>query len=133
VGGFVRDLFIRPGGGLTLDESLHTAMPAEFDIDIVIEGDAIALAQRMSDLYGGRVVPHRQFGTAKWLLRDEPGVNVAQLMADLGVDGTLADLPAHLDFVTARTEFYTAPTVLPTVESSSIKLDLLRRDFTINT
>ena len=43
------------------------------------------------------------------------------------------DLPAHLDFVTARTEFYTAPTVLPTVESSSIKLDLHRRDFTINT
>jgi tRNA nucleotidyltransferase (CCA-adding enzyme) len=35
--------------------------------------------------------------------------------------------------VTARTEFYTAPTVLPTVELSNIKLDLHRRDFTINT
>jgi tRNA nucleotidyltransferase (CCA-adding enzyme) len=43
------------------------------------------------------------------------------------------ELPQHLDFVTARTEFYTAPSVLPTVESSSIKLDLHRRDFTINT
>ncbi len=41
--------------------------------------------------------------------------------------------PDHLDFVTARTEFYTAPSVLPTVEQSSIKLDLHRRDFTINT
>ncbi len=46
---------------------------------------------------------------------------------------TQDDLPAHLDFVSARTEFYTAPTVLPTVESGSIKLDLHRRDFTINT
>ena len=42
-------------------------------------------------------------------------------------------LPAHLDFVTARTEFYTEPAVLPTVQQSSIKLDLHRRDFTINT
>jgi len=35
--------------------------------------------------------------------------------------------------VTARTEFYENPTALPTVEQSSIKLDLHRRDFTINT
>jgi tRNA nucleotidyltransferase (CCA-adding enzyme) len=46
---------------------------------------------------------------------------------------TNGDLPPHLDFVTARTEFYTEPTALPTVERSSIKLDLHRRDFTINT
>ena len=45
----------------------------------------------------------------------------------------LEELPAHLDFVTARTEFYTEPTVLPTVQQGSIKLDLHRRDFTINT
>lgn len=43
------------------------------------------------------------------------------------------ELPPHLDFVTARTEFYTEPAVLPTVQQSSIKLDLHRRDFTINT
>jgi tRNA nucleotidyltransferase (CCA-adding enzyme) len=42
-------------------------------------------------------------------------------------------LPAFLDFITARTEFYTYPTALPTVETGSIKLDLHRRDFTINT
>ncbi|HXF61171.1 MAG TPA: hypothetical protein VNK95_06120, partial [Caldilineaceae bacterium] len=53
--------------------------------------------------------------------------------ADLGVQENGGSLPPHLDFVTARTEFYTAPTVLPTVEDSSIKLDLHRRDFTINT
>ncbi|MFL7809185.1 MAG: CCA tRNA nucleotidyltransferase, partial [Anaerolineae bacterium] len=35
--------------------------------------------------------------------------------------------------VTARTEFYAQPTALPEVASSSIKQDLHRRDFTINT
>jgi tRNA nucleotidyltransferase (CCA-adding enzyme) len=88
----------------------------------------------MQSLYGGRIVPHKRFNTAKWLL-DEPNnpVESAKLLADLVAPGTLHDLPSHLDFVTARTEFYTAPTVLPTVEDSSIKLDLHRRDFTINT
>ena len=38
-----------------------------------------------------------------------------------------------MDLVSARTEFYTHPTALPTVERGSIKLDLHRRDFTINT
>ena len=43
------------------------------------------------------------------------------------------NLPTFLDFITARTEFYTRPTALPTVSRGSIKLDLHRRDFTINT
>jgi tRNA nucleotidyltransferase (CCA-adding enzyme) len=124
VGGFVRDLLL---DGHLLD----MAAP---DMDIVIEGNAIAFAQRMQSLYGGRIVPHKRFNTAKWLLAD-PGhpVNTHKLLADLDTEGAIHDLPAHLDFVTARTEFYTAPTVLPTVEDSSIKLDLHRRDFTINT
>ena len=48
-----------------------------------------------------------------------------------GVTATAA--PESLDFVTARTEFYEHPTALPTIEQSSIKQDLHRRDFTINT
>jgi tRNA nucleotidyltransferase (CCA-adding enzyme) len=115
---------------------------ASLDMDIVIEGNAIAFAQRMQSLYGGRIVPHRRFNTAKWILDDhDHPVDTHKLLADLNtdgdtdgnIDGAIYDLPAHLDFVTARTEFYTAPTVLPTVEDSSIKLDLHRRDFTINT
>ena len=43
------------------------------------------------------------------------------------------DLPEFLDLISARREFYTHPTALPTVERGSIKLDLHRRDFTINT
>ncbi len=70
---------------------------------------------------------HQRFGTAKWIL-DDPNRPVR--CSDLG---NAPDLPAHLDFVTARTEFYTEPTVLPTVAQGSIKLDLHRRDFTINT
>jgi tRNA nucleotidyltransferase (CCA-adding enzyme) len=133
VGGFVRDLLRNH-----LDTQLHI-----LDMDIVIEGDAIAFAHHLRAQYGGRVVTHKRFGTAKWIL-DDPvqSINWPPLLADLGVtnpdegqarlDGAGA-LPTHLDFVTARTEFYSAPTVLPTVELSNIKLDLHRRDFTINT
>ncbi|HUT20159.1 MAG TPA: CBS domain-containing protein [Anaerolineae bacterium] len=96
VGGFVRDLLLeRPNQ----------------DIDLVVEGDAIALAKSLARHSGGRVRSHQRFGTAKWIL--EGG--------------------EELDFVTARTEFYTQATALPQVEPSSIKQDLHRRDFTINT
>lgn len=124
VGGFVRDLLLNGANqGATV-----------VDMDIVIEGDAIAFAERMQAQYGGRIVPHKRFGTAKWLLHDkEHPVQANRLLAHLHNGFTVFDLPANLDFVTARTEFYTAPTVLPTVERGSIKLDLHRRDFTINT
>lgn len=105
VGGFVRDLL--------LDEP-------NFDVDLVVEGDGIRLTQELARRVGGRLRSHRRFGTAKWIL---PEALVAQSEG----------LPESLDFVTARTEFYEHPTALPTVERSSIKQDLHRRDFTINT
>ena len=125
VGGFVRDLM--------LDVLSQRALT--LDVDIVIEGDAIAFARHMQRKYGGRVVEHKRFGTAKWLLTTGHGapLNAPMLLADLKNTDTHEELPPHLDFVTARTEFYTEPTVLPTVQQSSIKLDLHRRDFTINT
>ena len=102
VGGFVRDLLL---GVQTLD------------LDLVVEGDAIQLARRLVQKYGGRVRGHARFGTAKWIL-----------------DETDEEVPiSYLDFVTARTEFYERPTALPQVERSSIRQDLHRRDFTINT
>lgn len=109
VGGFVRDLLLDT--------------PNQ-DIDLVVEGDAIALVRAIRRVYGGDMHTHAQFGTAKWLLDDT-------VAANLGMDNP--DWPESVDFVTARTEYYEQPTVLPTVQSSSIKLDLLRRDFTINT
>ncbi len=100
-------------GGFVRD--LLLGLP-NLDLDLVVEGDAITLARELSRRRGGRVRSHRRFGTAKWILEGiEPG------------------LPPHLDFVTARTEFYEQPTALPTVEFSSLRHDLYRRDFTINT
>ncbi len=111
VGGFVRDLLLdRPSP----------------DFDIVVEGDAISLARAVGQKFDGRVTIHRRFGTAKWFLPE------SLLQALRGNHGDPAP-PESLDFITARTEFYTHPTALPTVERGSIKLDLHRRDFTINT
>jgi tRNA nucleotidyltransferase (CCA-adding enzyme) len=123
VGGFVRDLLLH---------DTAWRVPA-LDMDIVIEGDAIQLGEQLQSRFGGRLVTHRRFGTAKWLLDngDHP-VNREKLLGDLAGDPA-EDLPDFIDLVSARTEFYTAPTALPTVERSSIKLDLHRRDFTINT
>ncbi len=83
---------------------------ANLDIDIVIEGDGIQFANMLAERIKARVKPHKKFGTAK----------VKR--------GTL-----HIDIATARTEYYESPAALPKVETSSIKKDLYRRDFTINT
>jgi tRNA nucleotidyltransferase (CCA-adding enzyme) len=115
VGGFVRDLLL--------------GSPS-VDFDLVVEGDAIGLAQSLALDLGGRVSSHRRFGTAKWQL-DLEDKRLIALMEKSGAAS--ADLPGYLDFVTARTEFYSHPTALPSVERGSIKLDLHRRDFTINT
>jgi tRNA nucleotidyltransferase (CCA-adding enzyme) len=97
------------------------------DVDMVIEGDAIALADQLASTLGGRVIAHRRFGTAKWLLSTGIWAKVTDRMSPED------ELPPSVDFVTARTEFYTYPTALPQVAQSSIKQDLHRRDFTINT
>lgn len=115
VGGFVRDLLL--------------GQPS-VDFDLVVEGDALGLADSLASRFGGRVRGHRRFGTAKWLIdRGHSGLIEAIGRPDEGH----ADLPASLDLVGARTEFYPHPSALPTVERGSIKLDLHRRDFTINT
>ncbi|HMK08812.1 MAG TPA: CBS domain-containing protein [Anaerolineales bacterium] len=116
VGGFVRDLL------------LHAP---SVDFDLVVEGDAIAVAHDLARSFGGRVGSHRRFGTAKWLLdRGEARLRSA-LSGDEVFDGSA--LPVSLDFVSARAEFYAHPTALPSVQPGSIKLDLHRRDFSINT
>jgi len=80
------------------------------DIDVVVEGDGVAFAQAAAEALGARVKVHRRFGTA-----------VLVLSRDL-----------HLDITSARTEYYTRPGALPTVERSSLRQDLFRRDFTVN-
>ncbi|MGA1839894.1 MAG: CBS domain-containing protein [bacterium] len=96
VGGFVRDLMLRV-------ENL--------DIDIVVEGNGILLAEYLNHKLGGRLCTHQKFATAVIVLPDG----------------------FKLDIATARLEYYSKPVDLPNVEMSSIKHDLYRRDFTINT
>jgi tRNA nucleotidyltransferase (CCA-adding enzyme) len=91
VGGAVRDLLLGRGRA---------------DIDLVVEGDATALATRL----GGDVVEHERFATAKARLGDH-----------------------EVDIATARAEAYPHPGALPEVEpTAGIAADLARRDFTVN-
>ncbi|GAB1420389.1 hypothetical protein MASR2M15_04860 [Anaerolineales bacterium] len=110
VGGSVRDILLKE---------------ANIDLDFVIEGDAIAFAESLCEKYGGEIHAYHPFGTAKWFFSAEALLGKAA--ADIEAS------PSHIDFATARNEFYQHPTALPTVYNSSIKLDLYRRDFTINT
>jgi len=81
------------------------------DIDIVIEGDGIAFAKEFVKTADARIHSYEKFGTAVIIFPDGFKIDVAS----------------------ARMEYYKSPAALPTVEMSSIKLDLFRRDFTINT
>ena len=95
VGGTIRDILLG-------EES--------FDVDIAVEGDAIAFARALAVTLDGRVTPHEKFGTAIVQYADR----------------------ARVDVVTTRTEFYDSPGALPTVERAGLREDLFRRDFTIN-
>jgi tRNA nucleotidyltransferase (CCA-adding enzyme) len=81
------------------------------DVDLVIEGDGIAFAKTFAARYGARARVFQKFKTAVIIFPDGFKIDVA----------------------TARTEYYDSPGALPVVEYSSIKMDLYRRDFTINT
>jgi len=82
-----------------------------FDIDIVIGEDGISFAESLAERVSGRVRSHRKFGTAVVILPDG----------------------FKIDIATARMEYYERPAALPVVETGSLKNDLYRRDFTINT
>ncbi len=127
-------------GGLVRDFLLQKPLT---DIDMVVEGEAIRLADYLQTQYGGELHTHERFGTATWTLTAEVWQTVESNklsvisdqspVSSLSVSQSLNLLPRSIDFVTARSEFYEQPSALPEVERGSIKLDLHRRDFTINT
>ncbi len=80
------------------------------DLDLVVESDGIEFARKLARKLGGRISPHSKFKTAVIVLPNGQKIDVA----------------------TARLEYYEYPAALPVVELSSIKMDLFRRDFTIN-
>ncbi|HEY4711888.1 MAG TPA: hypothetical protein VIH69_04315 [Dehalococcoidia bacterium] len=100
VGGVVRDLLLG-------DPSLRSG--PRFDLDLVVEGDAVKLAQQVAETSQAKLLAHHHFGTAKLRYED-----------------------FTLDLATARKETYARPGALPTVTPGTLKDDLVRRDFSIN-
>lgn len=94
VGGFVRDLLL----GIISQ-----------DIDIAVEGDAIACARLLAGRLGGAVAKTSRFGTAVLMAGD-----------------------TRIDLAMARTERYPRPGALPEVSPGTLADDLWRRDFTVN-
>jgi tRNA nucleotidyltransferase (CCA-adding enzyme) len=95
-------------GGLVRDVFLKRE---NLDVDIVIEGDGIMFAQKFAENHKVRIRSHKKFGTAVLIFPDG----------------------FKTDIATARMEYYETPAAPPMVETSSLKMDLLRRDFTVNT
>ncbi len=95
-------------GGFVRDLMLER--PIE-DVDVVVEGDGITFARYFASMHHCRLHQHLKFNTAVIIFEDGFKVDVAS----------------------ARLEYYATPAALPVVENSSIKMDLARRDFTINT
>ncbi|HEY8465508.1 MAG TPA: hypothetical protein VIL04_01760 [Solirubrobacterales bacterium] len=91
--------------GGALRDVLRGLSGADVDVDIAVEGDAIALARRAGEL----VRAHERFGTAT-----------------VAIDGV------RIDLARTRRERYPKPGALPEVEPADIAADLARRDFTVN-
>ena len=94
IGGYVRDFFLQ--------------RPCT-DIDIVVEGSGIELAEAVAKALKTNVSVFRNFGTAMLKYR-----------------GT------EVEFVGARKESYRSTSRKPIVEDGTLEEDQLRRDFTIN-
>jgi tRNA nucleotidyltransferase (CCA-adding enzyme) len=94
-------------GGFVRDLILRTE---NYDIDLVVEGDGIQLGRAIAEEGQGEIRIHKKFGTATLTFPNN----------------------YRIDIATARLEYYDHPAALPRVEHSSIKLDLYRRDFTVN-
>jgi tRNA nucleotidyltransferase (CCA-adding enzyme) len=94
VGGVVRDLLLGY---------------SNFDLDLVVEGNAVTLAQQIAGATQAKLVIHPRFGTAKLKYTD-----------------------FTIDIATARDETYARPGALPTVTPGTLDNDLRRRDFSIN-
>lgn len=94
IGGYVRDCFLgRPNK----------------DIDIVVEGSGMALAEAVGQRLHTRVSLFKNFGTAMLRYKGD-----------------------EVEFVGARKESYRRESRKPIVENGSLEDDQLRRDFTIN-
>ncbi len=116
VGGFVRDLLL---GTPTLD------------IDVVVEGNGVAFAKELAELWGAGLTIHERFLTATlhWEHQLKPPSESLHAHTQARPH---ACMPTRLDIAAARKERYPQPAMLPEVEPATIFEDLWRRDFSIN-
>ncbi|MDR1339154.1 MAG: CCA tRNA nucleotidyltransferase [Prevotellaceae bacterium] len=94
IGGYVRDLILQRTSS---------------DIDIVVEGSGIDVAEKVAEKLGVQVNVFKNFGTAMLRTRE-----------------------MEIEFVGARKESYRRESRKPIVENGSLEDDQNRRDFTIN-
>lgn len=95
VGGFVRDKILKL---------------KSVDLDFVVEGDGLAVADAFHKKFGGKLTVYKKFLTASLKLKNNFVIDIA----------------------TARTEKYPQPASMPQVFPAKLEKDLFRRDFTIN-
>ena len=81
------------------------------DLDLVVEGDGLIFTEYLATRLRTKYQLHKRYLTATIFL---PG-------------------SFKLDIATTRTEYYPHPAALPRVRKGTLKEDLFRRDFTINT
>lgn len=95
VGGVVRDILLNR---------------QNLDFDIVVEGDGLDFAKKLSRKLKAQLVQHERFYTSTLTIKNN----------------------LKIDIATARAEFYEHPGALPAVTPGKIEDDLSRRDFSIN-
>ena len=94
-------------GGYVRDKLLNRETT---DVDIMVEGDAISYAKKLSAAMGiGKVVEFKEFGTAR-----------------------IPNEGFEIEVASARSESYRKDSRNPKIEFSTFKDDMSRRDFTIN-
>lgn len=118
VGGYVRDIFLeRPSN----------------DIDVVVVGSGIAMAQALKDALGRKahLSVFKNFGTAQVKIK-----NTSTISSPSSSSPSSFLLPPssfiEVEFVGARKESYSHDSRKPVVEGGTLEDDQQRRDFTIN-
>ena len=91
------------------------------DLDVVVVGGGLAVAEAAARRLRGRVTVHPQFGTAT-------------VLAPWTTAGGRSPHPGdvRIDVASARRETYVRPAAYPKVSAGTLEEDLFRRDFTIN-
>jgi putative nucleotidyltransferase with HDIG domain len=119
VGGYVRDIFLeRPSN----------------DIDVVVVGSGIAVAQALKDALGRKahLSVFKNFGTAQVKIKNTSTISSSPSSSSPSSFLLPPSSFIEVEFVGARKESYSHDSRKPVVEDGTLEDDQQRRDFTIN-